>query len=148
MSKKHLLQAALQKQQKIRALEGQLETAKDDYCKTVRDLHLSGMSLREVATMLKVSHQRIHQIVEEGNKRAYSWLRPINPDLRCSFCGRASEQVNKLVAGPDMFICLCDGCAGTCSQVLKTGMQVGTDDNSFRLLDKAERLRCSFCDKL
>ena len=69
-------------------------------------------------------------------------------NIKCSFCGLSSEQVNKLVAGPDMFICLCDVCAHNCSEVLKTNMPVKSDKSSFRLLDKAERLRCSFCDKL
>jgi len=147
MKTKHLLQAALGRQQAIRELEAQLEEAKDYYRRAVREMHLSGMSLREIATVLKVSHQRIHQLVEEGNERAHSWLRPVNPDLRCSFCGLGAKQVNKLVAGPDMFICMCDTCAGKCSEVLKAGEPIKANKRGFRLLGKAERLRCSFCDK-
>jgi hypothetical protein len=148
MNHKHLVQMALQRQQAIRSLEAQLEAAKEDFCQAVRELYLSGVSLREVATTLRLSHQRIHQIVEEGNKRAHSWLRPVSPDLRCSFCGRSSEQVSKLVAGPDMCVCLCDICANSCSEVLRTGTPIEGGSNSFRLLDRTQRLRCSFCDKL
>ncbi|MEQ9553536.1 MAG: ATP-dependent protease ATP-binding subunit ClpX [Coleofasciculus sp. G3-WIS-01] len=37
--------------------------------------------------------------------------------LRCSFCGKFSEQVNKLIAGPSVFIC--DECVELCNQILE-----------------------------
>jgi len=36
--------------------------------------------------------------------------------LKCSFCGKSEKEVNKLVAGPGVYIC--DGCVGLCSQVI------------------------------
>ena len=36
--------------------------------------------------------------------------------LRCSFCGRASEDVTKLIAGPGVYIC--DGCVQLCNEIL------------------------------
>lgn len=36
--------------------------------------------------------------------------------LSCSFCGKADKQVNKLVAGPGVYIC--DGCVELCVQIL------------------------------
>ncbi|MGZ3288296.1 MAG: ClpX C4-type zinc finger protein [Xanthobacteraceae bacterium] len=38
-------------------------------------------------------------------------------NLRCSFCGRTSDQVERLVAGPSVYIC--DECIKTCVAVLE-----------------------------
>ena len=38
---------------------------------------------------------------------------------QCSFCGRSEDQVKKLIAGADAFIC--DQCVALCSEVLATG---------------------------
>src|ERR1700682_2324814 len=35
---------------------------------------------------------------------------------RCSFCGKAEDQVRKLIAGPGVFIC--DQCIDLCQEVL------------------------------
>ncbi|GAA1710908.1 ClpX C4-type zinc finger protein [Kribbella yunnanensis] len=37
--------------------------------------------------------------------------------LRCSFCGKDKTEVNRLIAGPAVFIC--DECVGLCEQILK-----------------------------
>ena len=34
----------------------------------------------------------------------------------CSFCGKASEEVSKLIAGPGIYIC--DGCVQLCNDIL------------------------------
>jgi ATP-dependent Clp protease ATP-binding subunit ClpX len=36
--------------------------------------------------------------------------------LKCSFCGKTEKEVDKLVAGPDVYIC--DACVELCNQVL------------------------------
>ena len=36
--------------------------------------------------------------------------------LRCSFCGKPQEQVKKLIAGPDVYIC--DECIELCSDII------------------------------
>ena len=36
--------------------------------------------------------------------------------LHCSFCGKAQEEVKKLIAGPNLFIC--DECIGLCYEIL------------------------------
>jgi ribosomal protein L37AE/L43A len=43
-------------------------------------------------------------------------LRP-QAKLRCSFCGRTSDQVERLVAGPSVYTC--DECIKTCVAVLE-----------------------------
>ena len=37
-------------------------------------------------------------------------------NLTCSFCGRTDEQVQRLIAGPKVFIC--DQCVATCNTIL------------------------------
>jgi ATP-dependent Clp protease ATP-binding subunit ClpX len=38
------------------------------------------------------------------------------PGLRCSFCGKSQEEVRKLIAGPDVYIC--DECISLCNEIL------------------------------
>lgn len=40
-----------------------------------------------------------------------------NTNLRCSFCGKAQEEVKKLIAGPTVFIC--DECIELCSDIME-----------------------------
>ena len=37
--------------------------------------------------------------------------------LYCSFCGKSQHEVNKLVAGPSVFIC--DECVDLCNDIIK-----------------------------
>ena len=39
-----------------------------------------------------------------------------NDRLKCSFCGKTQDQVRKLIAGPDVFIC--DECVELCNEIL------------------------------
>ena len=39
-----------------------------------------------------------------------------NVRLKCSFCGKTQDQVKKLIAGPDVFIC--DECVELCNEIL------------------------------
>ena len=41
-------------------------------------------------------------------------LRPAQ--MRCSFCGKSKDQVNKLVAGPGVYIC--DHCVALCNEII------------------------------
>ena len=36
--------------------------------------------------------------------------------LKCSFCGKAQDQVRKLIAGPGVYIC--DECIDLCNEIL------------------------------
>ena len=44
-----------------------------------------------------------------------------NKTPRCSFCGKSKAQVNKLLAGPNVYIC--DECIGVCNSILEDEMQ-------------------------
>jgi ClpX C4-type zinc finger protein len=46
-------------------------------------------------------------------------VRGIKPDLRCSFCGKPEAEVEKLIAGPSIYIC--NHCVGICNQILSEG---------------------------
>ncbi len=39
-----------------------------------------------------------------------------NREIRCSFCGKTQDQVNKLIAGPGVYIC--DECVELCSDII------------------------------
>lgn len=43
--------------------------------------------------------------------------------VRCSFCGKRQEQVNRIIAGPSVYIC--DECIDLCSSILRDEMHQG-----------------------
>ncbi len=63
-----------------------------------------------------------------------------NNQLRCSFCGKAQEQVRKLIAGPnDVYIC--DECIELCSEIVEEEFEdeyTGERDMGINLLKPAE----------
>src|SRR5437762_12723599 len=50
--------------QRLVDLESQTAHARVDYHHAIKKLHAAGGSLREIAEVLELSHQRVHQIVE------------------------------------------------------------------------------------
>jgi len=48
-----------------------------------------------------------------------------NDRLKCSFCGKTQDQVKKLIAGPDVFIC--DECVELCNEILDEEFFEGKD---------------------
>lgn len=38
----------------------------------------------------------------------------------CSFCGKSQDEVNKIIAGPDVYIC--DECVGLCEEIIRQDM--------------------------
>lgn len=43
-------------------------------------------------------------------------------EIRCSFCGKPQSQVERLIAGPDVYIC--NGCVDLCRDIIAEGMNV------------------------
>src|ERR1700691_3924214 len=82
---------------RVTELEDQVEGARTEYRLAVRRLHLAGASMREVAGALDMSHQRVHQIIEDGGIRRWRRRRREEPAVQrtCSFCGREQRQVRK-----------------------------------------------------
>jgi hypothetical protein len=116
--------------------EKQALLARAEYHTAVRRLHLAGASLREIAEALALSHQRVHQIVDGsgGSWWRTAWrTRGSTRDAVCTWCGRPPSDVEKLVAGPNVYIC--DGCVREAERALKKG-----DESR-----GARVVRCSFC---
>jgi hypothetical protein len=125
------------------------ERARADYHLAVRRLHAAGGSLREIAEALRLSHQRVHQIIEETAEPARWWRRrrqimhgPAGP---CSFCGRPREACEKLIAGPG--VCICDRCVAQAVGLSVEAPVKGWAEGSMQLEASESAARCSFCGK-
>ena len=101
--------------------ERQVLLTRADYHTAVRRLHLAGASLREVAEALGVSHQRVQQMVGLAGgtwwQRAWAARSRRRRDAVCTFCGRPPAELDKLIAGPNVFIC--DACVALAEKALE-----------------------------
>jgi hypothetical protein len=151
-----LLAEARQAQERLIDAERDADAARAEFHRAVRRLHLHGASLREIASSLGLSHQRVHQIVESagGSRR---WLRRdrARPDptlLACTFCGKDQKHVKKLIAGPSVYIC--NGCVDLAGGVISTSEPVITEVAELFTgpelaagPEQEARVQCSFCGK-
>ncbi len=68
----------------------------------------------------KMSHNRRQKstvpIVSKGEKKMAK--NDTRKSVRCSFCGKAQENVKKIVAGPGVYIC--DECVELCNSIIET----------------------------
>jgi hypothetical protein len=121
------------------------EVARADFHRAVRRLQLAGGSLREIADALGLSHQRVHQIVEDAGGSRRWRKRRVTPEnlLTCSFCGRDQKHVKKLIAGPGVYIC--NRCVDYAAELLGGGTE--SPAGYLRPVDQGTRDRCSFCGK-
>lgn len=147
-----LLGAARAAEARLVDAERATEIARAEFRHAVRRLHLAGGSLREIAEALGLSHQRIHQIVEEaGGGRGWRGStrrgQEISRELAaCSFCGKKRPQVRSLVAGQHVYIC--DECADKADQVIATGSAAATPLSSMTsVAAEITTAACSFCAK-
>ena len=46
-------------------------------------------------------------------------------NVRCSFCGKFQEEVSRLIAGPNVFIC--NECVALCANILQDEMTIQGD---------------------
>ncbi|RDI17857.1 ClpX C4-type zinc finger protein [Lentzea flaviverrucosa] len=105
-----LLAAARTASSASAAAQSQADIAKAVCHHTVLRLHRAGGAMREIAEALQISHQRVHQIVEQPKRTE-----------RCWFCGCGVGDDGRLMAGPAALICdLCvaegqTGEVGDCS---------------------------------
>jgi ClpX C4-type zinc finger protein len=150
----NLLAEARQARERLIDAERDLEVARADFHRAVRRLHLNGASLRELAASLGLSHQRVHQIVEEagGSRR---WIRGKGggsggrrDDLlqMCSFCGKTQHEAPRLIAGPGVYIC--DGCVTLAEGVIGSGEAARTEYGQVTTVSTQNpHVPCSFCGK-
>jgi hypothetical protein len=145
-----LVRAAERAKEHLAVAEHAAYRAKVDYHQAIRRLHAAGGSLREIAEALRLSHQRVHQIIDEAAEptRRRRWRRrepqrlsgPAGP---CSFCGRPRDVCAKLIAGPGVFIC--DRCVVQATR-LAAGSAVDDEaEGPLRLEPPGSQARCSFC---
>lgn len=59
-------------------------------------------------------------------------------EMTCSFCGKRANEVERLIAGPKVFIC--DGCVDACIEILSSDAQWRENQiaNLRRLSQRAE----------
>jgi hypothetical protein len=138
-----LLDQAKAAEARVIDAEHAAEVARADFHRAVRRLQLAGGSLREIADALGLSHQRVHQIVEDaGGSRRWRKHRIAPGELQtCSFCGRDQKHVKTLIGGPGVFIC--NRCIPRADAVLDGG----TEATLHRVNHEATADRCSFCGK-
>jgi ClpX C4-type zinc finger len=123
--------------------------AKVDYHQAIRRLHAAGGSLREIAEALRMSHQRVHQIIDEAEPTRRWWRRraqllsgTVGP---CAFCGRPRDMCAKLIAGPEVFIC--DRCVLQATRLAASPTVEDQADGPMRLEPSGSEAKCSFCGK-
>ena len=56
--------------------------------------------------------------------------------LRCSFCNKSQEQVRKLIAGPNVYIC--DECIDICAEIIQDEFEDAVFDTDINLLKPKE----------
>jgi hypothetical protein len=146
----HVLRDVEAARTRLEVLEDEAYEARAAFHAAIRRLHAAGGSMREIATALGMSHQRVHQIigsegiveVEASAVTEVSSLpvRADAPDDACSFCGAPRRELDKLLAGPGpVFIC------GGCVQ-LAAALVGGTGTSpTMRRVDVDRDATCSFC---
>ena len=142
-----LLEEARQAERRLIDAENDAEVARAAFHRAVRRAHLHGASLRELADAFRVSHQRVHQIVEAaGGARRWRRRERTTLELHCSFCGRAQRKTRKLVNGPGVSIC--ESCVECAASVIASGRSDQTALSPLTPVPPAEKVRrCSFCGK-
>ena len=60
--------------------------------------------------------------------------------MRCSFCGRTSDEVRKLAAGPNVYIC--DECVEVCERIIEDELgDIGTEDFKLKELPTPKEIK-------
>jgi hypothetical protein len=145
-----LLRDAEAARQRLIESQHAAEQARADYHHAIRRLHAAGGSLREIAEALRLSHQRVHQIIDEAAEPTWRWWRrrvrgwrgPAGP---CSYCGRSREECAKLIAGPGVFIC--ERCVAHAGKLAAGAAVEDRAEVPMLLEPSGSEVRCSFCGK-
>jgi hypothetical protein len=145
---KELVREAARAKEELAVADHAAYRAKVHYHQAIRRLHAAGGSLREIAEAFRMSHQRVHQIINEAaeatRRRQESQVLsgPVGP---CSFCGRPRDVCAKLIVGPEVFIC--DRCVVQATRLAAGSAVEGQMEGSMRLEAPGLQTRCSFCNR-
>ena len=156
---------------RLEVLEDQAYEARAAFHQAIRRLHAAGGSMREIATALGMSHQRVHQIigtdgiveVEASAVTEVSSLpvpgavatRPpagapaasapvvaaTTVEDACSFCGAPRRELDKLLAGPGP-VFICGGCVALAAAVVA---EEATAEAPMRRVAAEDDPTCTFC---
>jgi hypothetical protein len=125
-------------------LEDQAYDARAGLHQSIRRLHAAGGSMREIATALAMSHQRIHQIIgADGIVEVESLPVPVaSPAVEdaCSFCGAARRDLDKLLAAPGR-VFVCAGCVALAAMVVVEGGEAA----GMHAVPVEDGATCSYC---
>ena len=141
-----LVREAARAKEELAVAEHGAYRAKVHYHQAIRRLHAAGGSLREIAEAFRMSHQRVHQIINEAaeatrRRRETQVLSgPVGP---CSFCGRPRDVCAKLIVGPEVFIC--DRCVMQATRLAAGSAVEDQAEGSMRLAPPESQAKCSFC---
>ena len=144
---KELLKKARAASDRLAASEHEVQLARTEYHSIIRRMHLAGGSLREISQALGLSHQRVQQMVQATGG---SWWKRIwrsrnqKENLACTFCKRSQNEISKLIAGPEIFIC--DRCVAGAERVMADSLNP-TCAGFLVPVEEGSRARCSFCRK-
>jgi len=79
---------------------------------------------RYIKNLVRIEHAE--RSVAWAEKEMSREMKKIGADdideCRCSFCGKSSNDVQKMIAGPGVFIC--DECIGICSEILSEEQEI------------------------
>jgi ClpX C4-type zinc finger len=145
-----LVRAAVVARERLAVAQHEAERARVGYHHAIRQLHAAGGSLREIAEALRMSHQRVHQIIDEAAEPTRRrWRREPQvlpgPPGPCSFCGRPHDVCARLIAGPGVFIC--DRCVVHAFRLDATAAVDDRAEAPMLLEPSGSQARCSFCGK-
>ncbi len=116
-------------QKRLRRAEQKAQQAKMSYHATIGELAASGATEREIGGELGLSHQRVHQILEE---------------LSCDFCGAPRREAERMIAaGYGGHIC--DLCVAIGEKVLGNRSTESDGRTTMRFVSPENRPTCTFC---
>jgi hypothetical protein len=142
-----LLAETRQARQRLINAERDAAVARAEFHRGVRRLVSRSSSPRDVAAVLGLSDQQLHEILLEADgPGGEAGGRTSQIDLSCSFCGGPQHEVRKLIAGPGAYIC--DACVELAGGVVRSGRPADTRLGQMRAVSEQDRqTQCSFCDK-
>jgi predicted DNA-binding transcriptional regulator AlpA len=104
--------------------------------KTLAELGLGTKQVRE--TVMTTLHSYVRGSKPPPGGPTAARPEPTAADAACSFCGKPSADVNKLVAGPGIYIC--DECVALCDEIIAGSSKRQAEGGEVDVRERLERL--------